>query len=286
MERILKLIKEECNFQSTPRFVRQLHGGDINEVYLIAADEEFLVVKQNDATQFPQMLEKEFRAMQFLHEKSPLSTPKMHHHFAKEDQQFLVMKYIEEAQNSLEAQHKLGQGLAQQHQISNPTFGWTEYNYIGSLKQINTLKDNWNDFFVENRLLFQTKMAFDAGLLTTKDLQQMERLFQRLNEIIPEEKPALLHGDLWGGNYFVSTQNEPILYDPAIYFGHREMDIAMTKLFGGFSNEFYSAYEEENPLEKDWEKRIGLFQLYPNLVHLNLFGATYAESVRSALKRY
>lgn len=224
--------------------------------------------------------------MQFLKENSTLYTPNMRNHFTKGNQQFLIMEYVEEGENTSKAQKELGKGLAKQHQITSPTFGWNEDNFIGSLKQVNTPKVNWNDFFAENRLLFQSKMAFDVGLLHSKDIQQMERLCQRLSEIIPEEKPALLHGDLWGGNYFISTENKPVLYDTAIYFGHREMDIAMTKLFGGFSTDFYSAYQEENSLEKEWETRVPLFQLYPNLVHFNLFGNAYAGSVRSVLERF
>lgn len=286
MELALNWIQEACKFEQAPKFIRNLHGGDINQVYLIQADGNHFVVKQNNAIEFPQMLEKEFRAMEFLHENSPLYYPKMVHQFTMENHQFLIMEYVEEGQNSSDTQRILGKGLAQQHQISNKTFGWNEDNYIGSLKQVNAEKENWNDFFIENRLLFQTKIAFDNGLLTLKDLQQFERLFHRLNELFPNEKPALLHGDLWGGNYFVSKENEPILYDPAIYFGQREMDIAMTQLFGGFSNEFYEAYQDEFPLEKDWKNRIPMFQLYPNLVHLNLFGSGYLESLRTVLKRF
>ena len=286
VESVLIKLREACNFKDTPKFIRHLHGGDINSVSLIEADKQLWVVKQNEASQFPQMLEKEFRAMEYLHTKSPLYYPKMFQHFLSGNQQFLVMEYVEEGPNSPLAQQELGKGLAQQHRISNAAFGWDEDNYIGRLKQLNSHKENWNDFLAENRLLFQSKMAFDAGLLTSQDLKQMEKLCQRLQEIIPEENPALLHGDLWGGNYFISSQNRPVLYDPAVYFGHREMDIAMTKLFGGFSDQFYAAYQDEFALETGWEKRTSLFQLYPYLVHLNLFGSGYLGSVRSVLKKF
>ena len=286
METTLLKLQEECNFTETPKFIRHLHGGDINSVYLIEADKQLWVVKQNEAAKFPEMLEKEFRAMEFLHNKSSLYYPEMRQHFISGNQQFLVMEYVQEGESSAVAQQRLGKGLAEQHRIYNSAFGWEEDNYIGRLKQLNSYKENGHDFLAENRLLFQSKMAFDAGLLTSQDLKQMEKLCQRLHETIPEEQPALLHGDLWGGNYFISAQNKPVLYDPAIYFGHREIDIAMTKLFGGFSTEFYTAYQEENPLEKGWENRIPLFQLYPYLVHLNLFGSGYVGSVRSVLKRF
>ena len=286
MENILITLKESCNFIETPQFIRHLHGGDINSVYLIEADKQLWLVKQNEAAKFPEMLEKEFRAMEFLHNKSSLYYPKMRQHFISGNQLFLVMEYVQEGESSAVAQQRLGKGLAEQHRIYNSAFGWEEDNYIGRLKQLNSYKENGHEFLAENRLLFQSKMAFDGGLLTLQDLKKMDKLCQRLQEIIPEEKPALLHGDLWGGNYFISAQNKPVLYDPAIYFGHREMDIAMTKLFGGFSSEFYTTYQEEFPLEKGWEDRIPLFQLYPYLVHLNLFGSSYLGSVRRVLKKF
>lgn len=286
MKTLLSALKEACHFKETPRFIKHLHGGDINSVSLIEADKQLWVVKQNEATQFPKMLEKEYRAMEFLHGKSPLYYPKVLQHFLSGNQQFLVMEYVEEGQNSTVAQQRLGRGLAQQHRVSNTFFGWEEDNYIGRLKQVNSYKNNGYDFLAENRLLFQSKMALETGLLTSQDLKQMERLCVRLQEFIPDEKPALLHGDLWSGNYFISTQNSPILYDPAVYFGHREMDIAMTRLFGGFSEQFYAAYQAENPLEKGWEGRIPLFQLYPLLVHLNMFGRGYLGSVRRVLQKF
>lgn len=286
METALLHLKEECNFERIPKFIRYLHGGDINSVYLIEADGRLLVVKQNEALKFPEMFAKEFRAMLFLREKSVLYYPEVFQYFTTDKHQFLVMEYVEAGKNTSSSQQRLGQGLAKQHQISNTQFGWNEDNYMGSLKQVNTHNHNWNSFFAENRLLFQTEIAFDAGLLTSRDVHQIEQLCQRLNEIIPEEKPALLHGDLWGGNYFVSIQNEPIIYDPAVYFGHREIDLAMTQLFGGFSSDFFAAYQEEYPLEKDWEQRVALFQLYPNLVHLNLFGNAYASSIRAVIDAF
>lgn len=286
MEDALIHLKEECNFKNRPRFIRHLHGGDINTVYLIEAEEQQWVVKQNNAIQFPLMLEKEYRAMQFLHQNSPLYYPKMLCHFTKNEQQFLVMEYVEEGPNNNKAQQHLGKGLAQQHRLSNSSFGWKEDNYIGSLKQVNTFKESWNDFFAENRLLFQAEQAFNKRLLVAQDLKQLERLCLRLNEMIPTEPAALLHGDLWAGNYIIGQKNQPVLYDPAIYYGHREMDLAMTQLFGGFSTDFYMTYQEVYPLVKDWEERVKLFQLYPNLVHLNLFGASYLDVVRKTLKKH
>jgi fructosamine-3-kinase len=180
----------------------------------------------------------------------------------------------------------LGQHLADQHRCSSKSFGWEEDNYIGSLPQINTYKTNWSDFYAENRILFQIKIAFDSGIINKEVLNKVERFSAKIEEIFPNESPALLHGDLWGGNYFIDQNQQPLFYDPAVYYGHREIDIAMTRLFGGFSPEFYESYNESFPLEKDWESRIQFGQLYPNLVHLNLFGVGYLSSVVDVVGRF
>lgn len=286
MQGVLNTIQKACKFETSPKFISNLHGGDINKVYLIQAESKFWVVKQNNASNFPFMLEKEAKALQYFQQIEGLRYPKPKTHFTKDNQQFLVMEYIEEGENNTEGQCHLGARLAQQHQHSEDSFGWEEDNYIGSLVQVNTPKDRWIDFFIENRLNNQIKIAFDQGLLNSHDTRQFEKMYQRLDEIIPQEKPALLHGDLWSGNYFITVDKEAIAYDPAIYFGHREMDIAMTKLFGGFSNSFYASYQDNFPLEKEWELRIPIFQLYPNLVHLNLFGGSYLQSIQSVIQQY
>lgn len=136
------------------------------------------------------------------------------------------------------------------------------------------------------RLQPLVKLAYDSGLLDGQDARRMEILYKKLPEILPVEPPSLIHGDLWSGNYMVGNDGNPCIIDPAVYYGHREMDIAMSKLFGGFSPEFYRAYNEEYPMVKGWEKRVELNQLYPLLVHVNLFGEGYNRQVRQILKDY
>lgn len=279
-------IKKHCSFDGDVFRKKTLHGGDINEVYVIEADNQSLVVKQNNALQFPKMMEKEFRALEHLQSKSPLNYPSVRSCFEIEDQQFLVMEYSEQGENSSVGQSLLGKGLAGQHKLSNLQFGWREDNYIGSLPQANCFTEDWNIFFAEQRIMPQTKRAFDTGLLEKADRQRIERLCNLFSEIFTVEPPALLHGDLWGGNYFIANDGFPLLYDPAIYFGHREMDIAMTRLFGGFSSDFYRAYQEEYPLFGGWENRLPFFQLYPNLVHLNLFGEQYLPIIQSVIQPF
>lgn len=286
MDKELKVIQEYCQFDQRPAFVQRFSGGDINEVFLISNGNERWVIKKNEKDKFPEMLAKEFRALEYLVENAPITYPRPLKEFTHGNQQYLIIEYFEEGNNSLIGQQKLGAKLARQHAVSSDHYGWSEDNYIGSLPQSNKQADDWSDFYANNRLLVQTKLAFDRGVVGKSFVSQMERFCAKIDDVFPEEKPALLHGDLWGGNYFIQPNDEPLLYDPAVYFGHREIDIAMTRLFGGFSTEFYESYNETNPLENGWEDRIPYGQLYPNMVHLNLFGPAYLGAVSSVIGRF
>lgn len=285
-EAVKQKIKHEIGFDFSNVKVKPLSGGDINTVLLFSNSQTAFVIKINEARRFPKMLEKEAQALAFLHQNSPLRYPKVLAQFEDEIKQYLVLEYVEQTSESEYGSQQLGIKLADQHQLTNSQFGWKEYNYIGSLKQPNTWKDVWEDFYASERLLYQTKLAFDAGLVDQKFSLQMERFCVRLSELFPKEPPALLHGDLWGGNYFITDGNVPFLYDPAVYFGHREMDLGMTKLFGGFDTVFYDHYQNHYPLEKGWENRIPYTQLYPNLVHLNLFGRSYLNAVKYVIRDF
>jgi len=197
---------------------------------------------------------------------------------------FLLMEFIEEGRsgNSFE----FGQNLAKLHQTGIDQFGLDTDNYIGSLPQSNRRHDEWIDFFVEERINPQIQMAVDSGKLSRGILQNWDRLSGKLNEIFPPTKPSLLHGDLWGGNYLFDSSGSGVLIDPAVYYGHPEMDLAFTKMFGGFSSEFYKGYESELPLEPGFSERIPIYNLYPLLVHVNLFGGHYTSQFHSTLRKF
>jgi fructosamine-3-kinase len=181
----------------------------------------------------------------------------------------------------------MGIGLARLHKTTQNTFGLHYDNYIGSLTQSNTPPaDSWTEFFIHQRLEPMLKMAVDSGKAEPDLIPKFESLYSKLDEIFPQEKPALLHGDLWSGNCMADDNGDPVIYDPAVYYGHREMDLAMTKLFGGFESEFYEAYQEEFPLEKHWEQRIAICNLYPLLAHVNLFVGSYIQSIKNIINRY
>ncbi len=273
--------KEVRIFASQP-----LIGGDINSASRIETSLGYFFVKWNQADKFPEMFEKEAKGLNLLRTSNYLRIPEVKIADSVGEHSFLVLEYLEQAPHETNFWTNFGTGLAKLHKASADYFGLDHNNYIGSLPQSNCKKDNWIDFFTEERLNFQLRLARDSHLVDSTILSASERLFKRLNEFIPKESPALLHGDLWSGNFMVGENAEACLIDPAVYYGHREMDLAMTKLFGGFNQSFYDAYHQEYPLEKGWEKRMDICNLYPLLVHVNLFGGAYVSQVVSILKRF
>jgi len=162
------------------------------------------------------------------------------------------------------------------HKTTSPQFGWSRNNTIGSTPQVNNYESSWIDFWQQHRLGFQLELARQKGAsdaLYTKGKELSAELEQLFIGYQPEA--SLLHGDLWSGNYAYLKNAEPVIYDPAVYYGDRETDIAMTELFGGFSTEFYSAYNEVWPLDKGYQQRKKLYNLYHILNHYNLFGGGY-----------
>ena len=206
---------------------------------------------------------------------------------------FLLLEWIEVGKNSTDSNmDELGRQLAELHSFHGEKFGFVEDNYIGDSPQSNLTstagKDNWPIFFAGNRLHFQAELAEKKGYATSEMRGLLDVLIEKIPGLLSgtEEKPSLLHGDLWCGNYLIDVDGHPWLIDPAVYYGHREADLAMTSLFGGFTKTFYSAYESAFPLVPGYPEREPLYQLYHLMNHLNLFGTGYYGQVLSILKRY
>ena len=199
---------------------------------------------------------------------------------------FLLLPYIERGLPDKAFWGHFGRALAGLHRIAAESYGFPFDNFIGSLLQSNRRHRLWSDFYAEERLLPQGYSALDAGLFSKADMKLLETLAFRLPDLLPEEGPQLIHGDLWSGNFLCDRQGRSWLIDPAPYYGHREMDLAMSRLFGGFDEAFYSAYREFFPLIPAYGERQGLYQLYYLLVHLNLFGRAYYRKVRELLEFY
>jgi len=182
-----------------------------------------------------------------------------------------------------------GRQFARIHRYYSDLFGFYEDNYIGANTQLNIPSGeeakSWAAFFFNKRLLFQYKMAERNGYVSSRLRHGFLKLESRIGDLLGgiTEPPSLLHGDLWAGNFLCNEQGEPVLIDPAVYYGHREADLAMTKVFGGFSSAFYAAYQEEYPLEDGWQEREPLYKLYHILNHLNIFGTGYLAEAESLL---
>jgi fructosamine-3-kinase len=198
---------------------------------------------------------------------------------------FLALEWIETGAAGPECEARLGRELAALHAVTAPRFGWARDNTIGRTPQVNAASEDWAEFFRERRLRPQLDMAAAHGFA---DLPAAagERLLESVQGLLAGHRPvaSLLHGDLWGGNWLASAAGEPVLIDPAVYYGDRETDLAMTRLFGGFGEGFYQAYQAAAPLALGWQARAELYNLYHVLNHANLFGGGYARQARAMIE--
>jgi fructosamine-3-kinase len=199
---------------------------------------------------------------------------------------FLVLEFLKNDRSSLNVDEKLGRGLAKIHQYTNAQFGFYNHNYCGATLQNNSWKNNWPEFFRENRLWFLLRLIEIERPIPVSEMIIYEKLLDRIESLIPNDSiPVLIHGDLWSGNYMIS-ENGPALIDPASYYADREMEFAIMTMFGGFSQRFYEAYNEVNPLPVDWKQRNSLYQLYHVLNHYYLFGGGYRNQAIQIAKSY
>ena len=208
------------------------------------------------------------------------------------ERNFLLLEYIASGRKKPDFFESFGKAYAEMHRFTKDTFGFYEDNFIGATPQVNKAQgksqNNWTTFYFNNRLLYQYKRAEQNGYATEEFRKAFTQIENRIESILKgsEEPPTLLHGDLWGGNYMVDQQGEPVLIDPAVYYGHREADLAMTKLFGGFTNAFYSSYDAHYPLKEGYAYRENIYLLYHVLNHLNLFGMSYYHHAMQLMKWY
>lgn len=277
---ILNKIAEENNLNLLS--FKPLTGGDINDVYLLKCTSQNYVVKINSASKYPEMFTAEAKGLNLLTTSKSFKIPKVLNFGSFEDTSYLLLENLEEGKKSNDFWNQFAEKLAKLHKTTNSYFGLDHDNYIGSLHQYNSQETSAADFFINQRLQPQFKLASQHGF----QFSSLDSLYKNIISLIPNEPPALLHGDLWGGNYMVLQTGNPALIDPAVAFGSREMDLAMMHLFGGFSEEVFKLYNEIFPLENGWKTRISLWQLYYLLVHLNLFGSGYLSRVQQIVKMF
>jgi fructosamine-3-kinase len=264
---------------------RPLGGGDINEAWALTLADGRTVFAKSNARAPAGMFAAEARGLRFLAEARALRVPEVLAVAGDgESPSFLLLEHIASGRPRRDHDEALGRGLAALHRAVAPSFGLDHDNFIGRLPQANGPLPTWSAFYAERRLLPQLRLARERGLASRSLISGVESLCARLDEIVgPPEPPARLHGDLWGGNAMVDESGGPCLIDPAVYGGHREVDLAMMRLFGGFGPRVFSAYQESFPLADGAEDRVPLYQLYFLLVHVNLFGGSYlAQAERAA----
>ena len=269
--------------------VRKCHaiaGGCINSTYLIEDGARRFFVKVHGVSGLT-MFEAEADGLREIMTASAIRVPEPVCVGVAEDSAFLVLEFIDFSSGTRGWAEDFGLQLSDMHRVCAPQHGWRRDNTIGSTHQVNTLSGNWPEFWRDRRLGCQLALAASKGY---GDILQRngERLLAKVDGFFTGyvPLPSLLHGDMWGGNYAYTTTGEPVIFDPATYYGDREVDLAMTELFGGFPAVFHAAYREAFPLDAGYPMRKELYNLYHILNHLNMFGAGYlgqAEEMIEAL---
>jgi protein-ribulosamine 3-kinase len=265
-------------------------GGDINRAWKLQlrdthGDMALFFVKQNRA-ELAEMFTAEAEGLAELARNPELRIPAVIAQGIADDHAYLVLEHIAFGHGSTESAVQLGQGLAAQHQLRAANYGWHRDNTIGSTAQLNPWAEDWIEFYRKHRLGTQLELAQRNGA-PSRLLRAGEQLQDALPQFFADytPSPSLLHGDLWGGNWGTDQHGMPVLFDPAVYFGDREADLAMTELFGGFPSDFYAAYNEAFPLDPGYRSRKDLYNLYHILNHFNLFGGGYANQALRMIER-
>lgn len=271
--------------QHTILETQPIAGGMINNAYKIASTSGKYFLKWNENAA-KDLFEKEQKGLELLTQSKCISVPKCLGIGEIGNRNFLILEYLSQSPPIFDFWEDFGHSLAQMHQCTSPSYGLDHDNHIGKLPQKNQLKDDWIDFLIENRLNVQIDLALHNQYMDIGFAKKFQILYAQLPALLPNEPASLLHGDLWTGNFMTGSNGKAWVFDPAVYFGHREMEIAFTQLFGGFDHRFYQSYDESYSLVPGFEERVGIYQLYPLLVHVNLFGPSYLSGIKQILHRF
>ena len=268
--------------------VSRVSGGSINEAAKLDIEEVGPAFLKWNRTADPDMFEKEVSGLNLLRDaETGLRVPEvLLQGTVNGSTGYLLLEYIEDGRPGNRSAQDFGEQLAALHDHRGESFGLDEDNYIGRLPQSNNRHSDWINFFIDERMEPQLQMAMKSGKFGSTITGAFNNMYRKLDEIFPKDRPSLLHGDLWGGNFFYDTEGTAVIYDPAVYYGHREIELAFTHLFGGFSSAFYEAYNKALPLEPGFKQRKDIYNLYPLLVHTNLFGGSYARQVEGIVTQF
>lgn len=249
--------------------------------HLTLADGREVFLKTLPGEEAARMFRLEARGLEALRSTGTLPVPGVLGFGLNAGTGYLLLEWIPTSRPGPGWARALGAGLASLHRHSADGFGWQEDTFIASIPLSGRQHPGWTDFYIHERLAPLYAAARDKGYFHLSDDQRMARIYRMVAELCPLERPALVHGDLWSGNVLSGPEGMPVLIDPSVHYGHRESDLAMMHLFGGFPSACFRAYEEEWPLSPGFHRRMGLYQLFPLLVHTLLFGGSYARSIRS-----
>ena len=272
-EQIAGQISQVTGKPFQPNHRRSVGGGSVNQAYSLSEGDRAYFVKLNQASQIA-MFEAEALGLRQIFASKTIRVPEPICWGTAEKSAYIVLEWLDFGYGDHQAWEEMGRNLAAMHRvISDQGFGWERNNTIGFIPQLNPWTANWVDFFIEQRLGYQFQLARQRG----GQFPQQDRLLSAVPEILRghDPQPSLVHGDLWTGNAAVTQSGEPVIVDPATYFGDREVDIAMSQLFGSFPANFYSAYNEAFPLEEGYGRRKTLYNLYHIINHFNQFGGSY-----------
>ena len=269
---------------------RSTAGGCINQTEVIDLSGGRKFFLKTNSLAADGLFEREAEGLQAITAVDAINVPDVIGHGATSQTQFLVLQIIEPGPRQSDFFQQFGRQLASLHKHgvnASQQFGFDRNNYLGSTPQPNDWSDSWLEFWRTQRLGFQFQLARQNGLANSNFNNMADRLLDRLDDlIVVNEPPSLLHGDLWNGNFMRGRAGEPVLIDPAVYYGHREAEFGMTTLFGGFDEAFYSAYHETWPLQDGSDDRIEVYRLYHLLNHLNLFGSSYHAQCLEIMKKF
>lgn len=267
---------------------KNLSGGCISDAYMLTTIEgKNLFLKFNDNMP-DDFFVKEANGLLELSKPGSIIIPQV----IMSERNFIVTGFIKQGNPHKNFFREFGFQFAELHKTTSDSFGFYEDNFIGSTVQLNIPDENqkkdWINFYFDKRLLFQLRLAEKNGYADSELRSSFIQLEKRMNSILggADEKPSLLHGDLWSGNFMTNEEGKACLIDPAVYYGNREADLAMTKLFGGFTTDFYSSYNETYPLTEDYHYRENIYKLYHVLNHLNLFGGSYYYQAVNLIRGY
>jgi protein-ribulosamine 3-kinase len=279
------ILFEGLGKETTVNSYEFLSGGNINNAVKLDTTAGYFFVKWNES-EHAEAFACEARGLELLRSTQEIAVPDIIAYGHKMQKSYIMLNYIDQHRPQAGYWEHFGRSLAKLHSHTHTHFGLDYNNYIGSLKQSNEWQQDGVQFFIEKRLKVQAGLALYNGEIPRALYDKFDSLYKKLPEVLPAEKPALLHGDLWSGNVMVGSDGWVCLIDPAVYYGNREAELAFTKLFGGFNPAFYQSYTEAYPLEKGFEERIDIYNLYPLLVHVNLFGSGYLSGIEKVLKRF